>query len=281
MSIRKHLTWDGSKYRGFVDVGTGEVQDDSAPVAKEALVVMAVCVNSTWKVPLGYFLVNGLTGEERANVIKICIERLCETGVEVVSVTCDGPSCHFAMLSALGASLSPANLQACFPHPLKVGKSIYIFMDVCHMLKLVRNTFAELGILVDGENGKISWRYITELQKLQDKEGLRLANKLKQDHIRWYQQKMKVNLASQTISSSVADAIEYCATHLKMPQFEGSGATVKFIRTFDRLFDILNSRNPFARGYKSINQFQQLGSCPSAVVFRMRCLRAFQKHLLQ
>ena len=62
---------------------------------------------------------------------------------------------------------------------------------------------------------------------------------------------MKVNLAAQTFSSSVADAIEYCINVLTLKQFEGSAATVKFIRLFDCLLDILNSRNPCAKGYKS------------------------------
>ena len=38
---------------------------------------------------------------------------------------------------------------------------------------------------------------------------------------------------------------------LKLPQFQGSEATVKFLRMFDHLFDVLNSRNPLAKGYKS------------------------------
>ena len=62
---------------------------------------------------------------------------------------------------------------------------------------------------------------------------------------------MKVNLAAQALSSSVADAIEFCTNNLKLKQFEGSEATVKFIRTIDHLFDILNSRNPCAKGFKA------------------------------
>ena len=69
-------------------------------------------------------------------------------------------------------------------------------------------------------------------------------------HINFEQQKMKVNLAAQALSSSVATAIEYCNKELKLTQFEGSEATVKFIRMIDNLFDILNSKNPFGRGYK-------------------------------
>jgi hypothetical protein len=60
---------------------------------------------------------------------------------------------------------------------------------------------------------------------------------------------MKVNLAAQTFSASVADAIEFCTTNLNLKQFDGSDATVRFIRIIDRLFDLLNSRNPFAKGY--------------------------------
>ena len=62
---------------------------------------------------------------------------------------------------------------------------------------------------------------------------------------------MKVNLAAQALSSSVADAIEYCSRVLKLEQFQGSEATVQLIRLFNHLFDVLNSRNPFAKGYKS------------------------------
>lgn len=52
-------------------------------------------------------------------------------------------------------------------------------------------------------------------------------------------------------SSSVADAIDFCREQLKLPEFENSEATSKFIRVIDRLFDISNSRNPFAGGYKA------------------------------
>ena len=43
-------------FSGYVDLGTNDDPDDSAPYAKDALVLMAVGVNSSWKVPCGYFL---------------------------------------------------------------------------------------------------------------------------------------------------------------------------------------------------------------------------------
>ena len=41
--------------------------------------------------------------------------------------------------------------------------------------------------------------------------------------------------AAQGISSSVADAIEYCNVELKLKQFEGSEATVRSLTGFLRL----------------------------------------------
>ncbi|CAB4027540.1 THAP domain-containing 9 [Paramuricea clavata] len=116
MSIHKHVEWDGKQFRSYVDLGTG-INDDSLPEAMDALVFMAVSVNSGWKVPCGYFLVNGLTGEEKANLTKECITKLHEVGVKVVYFICDGLTSHQAMLKLLGAQLLPESLQAYFQHP--------------------------------------------------------------------------------------------------------------------------------------------------------------------
>ena len=250
MAIRKHVEWDGKRFRGFVDLGTG-IDDDSAPEATDALVFMAVAVNSCWKVPCGYFLANGLSGNEKANLTKECIAKLHDVGVKIVSFTCNGPTSHQSMLRALGARLTPDSLQAYFEHPCDLAAKIYIFLDACHMIKLVRNTMLDWKVFKDKDGNTIKWEFLEELHKLQESEGLHLANKLRTSHINWKPQKMKVNLAAQALSSSVADALEYCEGKLKLPQFQACGPTVKFIRVFDRLFDVLNSRNPLARNFKA------------------------------
>ena len=62
--------------------------------------------------------------------------------------------------------------------------------------------------------------------------------------------KMKVNLAVQTLSSSVADAIQFLQ-ELGHPSFKNASGTIKFIRIVDRLFDLFNSRNPRGKGFKA------------------------------
>ena len=132
MAIRKQMKWDGKQFRRFVDLGTG-INDDSAPEAIDALVFMAVAVNSSRKVPCGYFLVNRLSGNEKANLTKECIAKLHDIGVTVVSLTCDRPTSHQSMLKALGARLTPDSFQAYFEYLCDLVAKIYIFLDACHM----------------------------------------------------------------------------------------------------------------------------------------------------
>jgi len=248
MAIRKHIEWDGKKYRGYVDIGHN-IEDDSMPAATEALVFLVVCVNGSWKLPVAYFLLDGLKGKDRANLINICLQRLYEVGVTVLCITCDGAASNVAMFAELGAKMSPDDLQPWFTHPGDNTRKIYVLLDVCHMLKLLRNTFSS-QVMVDNNGGQINWNFIKQLHKLQQLEGLRAANRLRTAHVDFFRQKMKVNLAAQVLSNSVAKALEFCLS-IDMSQFYGCEATVKFIKTADRLFDILNSKNILAKNFKA------------------------------
>ena len=195
---------------------------------------------------------HGLSGIERANFIRQCFLLLADVRVRVISLTCDGPSCHMSMLKDLGASLISLNLNQSdptFPHPSS-GERVFVLLDVCHMLKLLLNSFATSGLLKDAEGNIISWQYLEYLHQIQEKEGLHLINKLSQSHMCLQAQKMKVKLAALTLSESVADALEYCRDSLRLLEFENCQATVRFLHTVHQLFDVLNSRNKFAKGMK-------------------------------
>ena len=147
MSIRKHVSWYGHKYQGYVDLGN-RADDDSLPLANDSLVFMVVSLNSSWKVPCGYFFIDGLSGKECANHVMVCIQRLHDIAVSVTSLTCDGPSCHVSMLTERGLSVDPSNMVTYFLHPQDPKLRVYVFLDICHMLKLVHNTFGQWGTLV-------------------------------------------------------------------------------------------------------------------------------------
>lgn len=246
IAIRKNLEWDGTKFHGYVNFGA-EVDDDRMSLAKEAFVLMAVCINGKWKIPIGYFFVDGLNGSQKRSLVEKGI-RLCQdAGIKVVSLTFDGAPSNISMANMFGLKTDTDNIKTNF----KIGNdNIYMYYDPCHMIKLVRNTIGEKKNLTDIDGLPIQWEYIKMLEELQENEGLHLGNKLRKAHINFFKQKMKVRLAVQLLSASVADALEYCQQKLGLEQFRGCEGTIKFIRIMNNIFDILNSRSLAAPNFK-------------------------------
>lgn len=173
----------GKKYQGYIEMGTG-LDDDSIPLAKEALVFMVVGINHSFKLPVAYFFIDGLSGKERAGLVQQCLTRLHDAGVDVVSLTFDGCAANLAMAKSLGCVLEAhsANFKTFFSHP-STKENVYVFLDACHMLKLVRNTLGDKQSLVDPKGGLVQWRFVDHLQKFQENEGLHLGIKLRLKHV--------------------------------------------------------------------------------------------------
>lgn len=79
---------------------------DNLPYAKDAFVIMVVGLNTHWKVPIAYYLVNGISAEEKSNIIKSCLHQLHETGIIIKTITFDGAANNMSMASLLGANLN-------------------------------------------------------------------------------------------------------------------------------------------------------------------------------
>jgi len=48
--------------------------------------------------------------------------------------------------------------------------------------------------------------------------------------LNWQKEKMKVSIAAQVFSTSVANALIFCEQDLHLPEFIGCGATANFCR---------------------------------------------------
>ena len=97
--------------------------------------------------------------------------------------------------------------------------------------------------------GLAKWDFFNKLQLMQDHEGLKLANRITSRHINFSQQKLKVRLDVQLLSSSVAKSLEYLR-YSNNSDCVGSLPTEVLITAVDRLFDILNSGCIASIGYK-------------------------------
>ena len=231
MAIRKQTLWDSKneKYVGFVDYGNipPEKPDQHAT---EALVFVLVGARSHWKCPVGYFLTDKMTGKMQAKLVQESLIMAAEAGLRVHSVTADGTAVNFGMFSELDCifTTSCESMVTKFTHPTE-NYYIYAILDPCHMLKLARNALSHIGSIVDSENNIITWKLFSSLNKIQQFEGFKLANKFSSRHLQFQKHKMNVQLAAQTLSSSVADAIEFLDKSMKLAEFQNSAGTVKFI----------------------------------------------------
>ena len=77
-----------------------------------------------------------------------------------------------------------------------------------------------------------------------------MGNKLRKQHIFYYNPKLKVKLATQLLSQSVADALRFCKNNLMLKEFSDCDGTIRFIEIFNKAFDILNSRSINCLGSK-------------------------------
>lgn len=244
--IRKGLFYCNEK-QSFVGFSTyintsNDESDGSVPkIANEALVYMVAGTN--FKIPVGYELVSGLDGIDRAALILQVIKEVEEAGVKIISLTGDGLPANVVAYETLGARFDLS--QPYFQSPTYPDQRIFIIFDPSHMLKLVRKHFASNSIHHNGQ--LVDWNLLDILVKKQSSDNFNLCNKLTIHHINWHQKPMNVRLAAETISDSVANTLEQLRKD-GYSDFKNSEPAEEFLRFFNNGYDILNFGNANGNG---------------------------------
>ena len=252
MSIKSAVTYNQStgNYEGYVNYGDGIKVPDKNSVATEATVFMLVSFRGHWKYPIGYVLDNHLNAEDLKCLLFRCLDLCAENDIIVKCITMDGTTVNLNAMKLFGCKFgdSVETIKGTFYHESHVD-CIYFVADPPHMLKLARNALGDMKNFVDNQGRKIEWKYIQLLHDEQTKQGLKFGNSISNQHIAYHRNKMNVKFACQTLSASVADAIEFLMQS-GHPFFQNAEGRIEFIRVIDRLFDVLNVRNPFGKGFK-------------------------------
>jgi hypothetical protein len=245
MSIKKEVSYDpkSKTYKGFVEKG-GAAESE---LASEALVLMVLGLKKVFKQPIAYYLVNKITANHQAQILKEATSILTGLGFNVHAYICDGAYVNQSTAAIMGCSLASADFT--LPHPSEPQSNINFIIDPCHLLKNVRNCFGDQKVLYHQEK-KIEWKFIEELHKNQLKSNLYLS-KITGKHLDYAKSKMNVKLAAQTISTKTADAIDHLREDQGLEEFAGSQETSAFIRNFNNIFDFCNSSNVWDKGTKS------------------------------
>lgn len=231
MSIRKQVIWSekDNKYIGYCDFGNELQLEGINTEATEALFFMLISLNGRWKLPIGYVLQNKITATAQAEIVKSILKLSHQSGLKVWGITCDGAYTNISTMKILGCKLGDnySEIKCWFPHPTTEEK-VYFIPDACHNLKLARNILGNSKVL-KSDPRYIRWSHISNLHNLQQDIKLKFANKL---------------------SDSTADALQFLKQQ-KVSSFENIDATEEYCRAIDQLFDFLNSKNIYAKNFKS------------------------------
>lgn len=192
-------------------------------------VAMARGLAGKWKQPVYYNYNQSMT----KNVLFEIINALEECGFQVIAVVSDMGGGNQSLWKQM--NISPESTS--FDNPFDVMRKVWVFADVPHLIKLLRNHFLDHGIILPDKS------VITKhevLSVLQDTE-LKLTPKLSTLHLDVKKSaRQKVKYATQLFSHHTAALLKL--KYPANPQFS------EFFDLVDQFFDVLNSR--FLNDYK-------------------------------
>ncbi|KAK9738038.1 Transposase protein [Popillia japonica] len=189
------------------------------------------------------------------------IMELYNVGFIVVAVVSDMGTKNMK----LWAQVNIGHDKECFiEHPGNNELKIFVFADVPHLLKLVRNHFVphllklvrnhflDQGFYIDGKS--ITKDSIQKLLEVANSE-LTICPKINSSHLELTgPQRQRVRPAAQLLSRTVAKALEYCGTNNMLPATNWRD-TSNFILMINDWFDVHNSTSKFCGNNPTKNAF--------------------------
>lgn len=203
---------------------------------KTCQTVMARGLLSNWKQPIYYQFDQQMTPE----IIKNIILELYTTGFTVVAIVSDMGPGNMKFLSSLNVSFD----KSCyFSHPADDSLNVYVFVDVPHLIKLLRNHVLDKGLTIGEHQIKRSCFEKIVNCSISD---LTIAHKLTQYHLDVRgSQRQKVRPAVQLLSNSVSKAIKYLGQKGFMSPDDSWEKVSEVVGLFNDWFDLFNSRSKF------------------------------------
>ncbi|GFS27409.1 transposable element P transposase [Elysia marginata] len=241
MSLKCSLNYNVERdyVEGLEDFGMACGRTEKA--SNHATVFMARGLMAKWKQPFGYFLSHSTIKPAILHrVLMTAIEKLKSLDLTVKAVICDQGSNNCSVFRNLGVTPEKPYFQ-------HLESEVLVIFDPPHLLKNIRNNLMKHSFFTS--DGAVSWKVIREFFEKDQAFPLKMAPKLTKKHIDVpIFSKLRVNLAAQVLSHSVAAGIAFlCQTGIFPAQYM---ATSKFIQRFDSLFNVFNvnggnSKAPF------------------------------------
>jgi hypothetical protein len=210
-------------------------------LAEYMLVTMVRGISSNLSYPLSAYATKSVSASTLYSVIWECIECLeLVVGLKVLYICCDGAVQNRKFFTFHG---NEGELIHKTRNTYAVDeRDIYFISDPPHLLKTARNCFANSFAHSNTRslwfNQSISWKHLLQLYDEHcEQSQFRICPKLTREHMTLTSfSKMRVSLAAQVLSGTVANALEHVYG-------DNVRATVDFIRIMNKWFDIMNIKN--------------------------------------
>lgn len=197
--------------------------------------VMARGLLGKWKQPIYIKFDQPITKK----IITDIISELYKAGFIVVSITSDMAPRNISLWSELKVG---HNKECSFNHPCDETLKIFVFSDVPHLLKLVRNQLLDNGFNIDGN--LVDRSCFEKLLSVSSNE-ITIIHKISRYHLDAKGSgRQKVLPAAQLLSNTVSKAIEYCGKngYTKNIKWKECHQLIKLINDW---FDFQEIWNPF------------------------------------
>lgn len=128
-------------YVGLTDFGNdGPQSTNIEDQATHGLVFMFQPLADSYTQPIAVFASkNPVKGNELAKLVIKAIVYLEKTGAKIHGVIADGAATNAKMWSVLGVSGSKDDIKTWFTHPVDDERQVFVFSDIPHVLKNIRN----------------------------------------------------------------------------------------------------------------------------------------------
>jgi len=216
-------------------------------LAEYMLVTMVRGITTNLCYPLSAYATKSVSASALYTIVWECVECL-ETvvGLKVLYICCDGAvqNRKFFLLHSQSESTQDDDVLYKTKNLYATdGRDIYFVSDPPHLLKTARNCLASSYDKSKTRhmwyNGDISWDHVVRLYKEQCscESEFRLCPKLTTKHINLTSfSKMRVSLAAQVLSATVANALDLIYE-------ERAKCTAEFIHIMNKWFDVMNVKN--------------------------------------
>ena len=254
IKVKSELVYDkhSGELIGFIDLDSMSnslihmeecIKEEAKKLATHILVVMVRGISVDLKFPLAHFATNGITSDQLFGILWECVELVeIDAGLKVLYITADGASPNRRFIKLHKTDEQQTTVYRAINRFAADERYIYFVSDPPHLIKTARNCFSNSGSHKNTRKmwcgGKdVSWMHIVDLYKDHCTGVFRLCPKLSRAHIDITSfGAMKLSLAAQVLSTTVANALE-------MVYGDRTSATTEFIRHMDKFFDCLNVRN--------------------------------------